>query len=72
MKKEFNLSEKKFKTSLTEEWVYPKDKVKEFIKLLKEDICNWIWDMKGDYDYIKRIEVEMQSFIDKLAGDDLK
>jgi len=69
MKEEFNLSEKivleeaikAFKDNTKTGWIHIFD-VKEFIKRLKELICEN--GLKRDWDF--------SSEIDKLAGDDLK
>ena len=57
--KEFNLSEKRENVMKTLGWSYPEDKVKEFIKLLKERLQHYE-------------QGEVGTFIDKLAGKDLK
>ena len=62
MKKEFNLSEKKGACPrYTEDW-YLEEDVKEFIKLLKEEMIYTSQDT----------EIFNKELIDKLAGDDLK
>ena len=58
--KEFNLSEKRFRTPNGTEGYYPKD-IKEFIKRLKEKIKNVNTHKTPHIFYLK----------DKLAGDKL-
>lgn len=62
--KEFNLSDKIVKESLTKDLIYLEKDVKEFIRLLKEEI------------YLKQVEglnFEIaEKVIDALAGDKLK
>jgi len=74
MKKEFNLSEKgkqhlvsfdnQLRTKFSERLLFEEEDVKEFIRLLKEDI--------EEYEFIPSINQDLFDMIDALAGEKLK
>ncbi len=73
MKKEFKLSEKRFTSKCGWDVVQTED-IKEFIRLLKEDIDiledKWSWLIKPDYKKVHyRILTDLKEKIDKLTGD---
>lgn len=72
MKKQFNLSEKRWSTGDGNDWNYPEEDVKEFIKLY----LDWVWKGKGchcrDCSRNKLKKLAGQSLSESLGQGDVK
>jgi len=67
--KEFNLSDKRIKRNFSETYMYDEKNVKEFIRLLKEELGNIVTShINEDGTHIET----GNHIIDKLAGEKLK
>jgi len=68
--KEFNLSEKRYRD--IEGVVYPEEDVKEFIRLLEEELTDKEFIGMWQSMRIFQVQEQIKYVIDKLAGDKLK